>query len=192
MKAAIKEERDTLKGLFEKVIATDSRGAGISLDEALERTIEIINKKTGQGGKLLFIGNGGSASIASHLATDFVKNVRIPAMAFNDSSLLTCLGNDLGYERVFEKPVEIFATPRDILIAISSSGKSQNILRGVSAARKKKSVVITLSGFDRKNPLRGMGDVNFYVPSASYGHVEIMHLALCHLLADVIMKVKGG
>lgn len=192
MKAGIRKDRETLKRLFDEVVATDSKGISMFLDEALEKSVNTIVKKANAGGKILFIGNGGSASIASHIATDFLKSINIPAMAFNDSSLLTCLSNDLGYERVFEKPVGMFASPKDILIAISSSGQSQNILRAVSAARKKKAEVLTLSGFDETNPLRKSGAINFYVPSKSYGHVEILHLALCHSLVDVIMKIKNG
>ena len=111
-------------------------------------------------------------------------------MAFNDSALLTCVSNDYGYEHVFEKPVEMFADTGDLLIAISSSGKSQNILRAVGAARLKNAKMITLSGFDEDNPLRSMGDLNFYVPSPSYGPVEVVHHSICHCLLDVVIREK--
>lgn len=192
MRSEIRKNRETLKSLFDEIVVSDSRGANISLDEAVEELVEKIVRRSRYGGKLLFVGNGGSASIASHMATDFVKNVNIPALAFNDSSLLTCLGNDLGYESVFERPVGMFASRKDLLIAISSSGRSQNILRAVSAARKRQAEIVTLSGFDGSNPLRKMGKINFYVPSKSYGHVEILHLMLCHSLVDAMAKVNDG
>ena len=109
-------------------------------------------------------------------------------MAFTDSSLLTCVGNDYGYERLFEKPIEMFADQGDILVAISSSGRSQNILNGVNAARKKDCSVITLSGFSADNPLRTLGDINFYVPAEAYGPVEILHHSICHCILDTIVN----
>lgn len=138
----------------------------------------------------MFIGNGGSASIASHMAIDFWKNSGIKAVSFNDSSQLTCLSNDFGYEYVFEKPIEMFAENGDVLIAISSSGRSRNILRGVKAARRKRCRIITMSGFKKNNPLRKIGDLNYYAPSDSYGFVEIIHGAICHLFADHTIKTS--
>lgn len=186
----VMENRRQFKKLLDGIIATDEKGAAFPLDEALNEAVRIIIEQAKAGGKLIFIGNGGSASMASHLSTDFIKNARIPAIAFNDSSLLTCISNDLGFERVFKEPIDLLAGPADILMAISSSGQSDNILLGVKAARAKCARVITFSGFDKNNPLRRSGQVNFYVPSSDYGHVEVAHLYLCHCLADVIIKNK--
>ena len=147
----------------------------------------VINLKK-ENKKLIFIGNGGSASIASHMATDFLKNGEISAIAFNDASLITCLSNDLGYENVFKKPVEMLASKGDLLIAVSSSGRSASILRATQAAKEKACFIITLSGFDSDNPLRVMGDVNFYINSSSYGHVEIARLTICHCILDMIIE----
>ena len=113
------------------------------------------------------------------------------AVAFNDPSLLTCVSNDFGYAHVFEKPIEMFADAGDVLIAISSSGKSENIVRGVEAARRTGCRIITLSGFRPDNPLRRLGELNFWVPTDSYGHVEITHLALCHAVVDAIMAGRS-
>lgn len=131
-------------------------------------------------GRILFIGNGGSASIASHMATDFQKNGGVTAMTFNDSSMLTCLANDYEYAEVFAKQIGMHAQPNDVLVAISSSGKSENILRGLQVAQMRGCRTITLSGFDHDNPLRQRGGINFYVPSHEYGLVEITHLAILH------------
>ena len=113
------------------------------------------------GNKIIFIGNGGSAGIASHLAIDFSKNGGLRALAFNDPSALTCLGNDLGYENVFAKQLEFHARPGDLLIAISSSGTSPNILGAVKAARARDCKVVTFSGFTEDNDLRRTGDSIF-------------------------------
>src|SRR3989338_9173856 len=167
MKKSIREYFRTLKSVFDKIIAT-GRGSKIyQFEEAIDISMCMIVRQASFGGKLFFIGNGASASIASHMATDFWKNAGIRALSFNDSSLLTCISNDYGYSRVFEKPIEAFAENNDILIAISSSGKSENILRAVSAAKKRRLKIITFSGFNNSNPLRSLGDINFYVPLAS-------------------------
>lgn len=177
-----------INNLLQKTLVTDTHGRAALLDSSFRGIIKrVINLKE-ENKKLIFIGNGGSASIASHMATDFLKNGEISAIAFNDASLITCLSNDLGYENVFKKPVEMLASKGDLLIAISSSGRSASILRATQAAKEKSCFIITLSGFDSANPLRVMGDVNFYVKSDSYGHVEIAHLTICHCLLDMIIE----
>lgn len=179
---------EKLGTLFSGVQVTDSRKTLVNFPDGLSIGIDVIVTQTSQGRKLIFIGNGGSAAIASHQAVDYWKNGGMRAIAFNDSSLLTCIGNDFGYPHLFAKPVEMFADPGDVLVAISSSGRSENILLAVNAARGKSCKVITMSGFSDDNPLRLAGDLNFYVPSDSYGWVEIVHLALCHCILDTIMK----
>ncbi|MFC1570446.1 SIS domain-containing protein [Candidatus Omnitrophota bacterium] len=186
MKKNINAYFDTLKSLVGSIEADNSSGASCCFDDAIDASIRMVLDTARSGGKLILIGNGASASIASHMATDFLKNCGVKAIAFSDSSLLTCLSNDLGYKYVFAKPTGMFAEENDILIAVSSSGKSENILKGVSAAKEKGSKVITLSGFGADNPLKKMGDVNFYVPSSEYGFVETIHTSICHCIADFV------
>ncbi|MBF0558791.1 MAG: SIS domain-containing protein [Nitrospirae bacterium] len=171
---------------------TNSSGERIGFDDAVSKVVDIAMQTANAKRTVYFIGNGGSAAISSHMAVDFLKNGGIKAMAFNDGPLLTCLGNDYGYQHVFEKPVEMFARGGDVLFAISSSGRSENILLGVQAAREKGCSVITLSGFDNDNPLLFKGDINFYVPSSSYGIVEVIHHTICHCILDSILKKKNG
>ncbi|HBR15732.1 MAG TPA: phosphoheptose isomerase [Candidatus Omnitrophica bacterium] len=187
----IKNHRNMLKELYDGVVATDHRGNALPLDGALEKVIHVICEQACQKRKLIFIGNGGSAAIASHMAVDFWKNIGIKAITFNDSTLLTCLSNDIGYAYAFEKSIEIFGEEGDVLMAISSSGKSENILRGVAAAKKKRLKVVTFSGFDEHNPLRSEGEYNFYVPIAEYGYVEAIHHLLCHCLVDILLLNKS-
>src|SRR5262245_61417137 len=104
------------------------------------------------------MGKGGSASIASHLPIDFSKNGGLRSLAFNDSSALTCLGNDLGYENVFAKQLDFHSRPGDLVIAISSSGRSRNILAAVATARARDCGIVTFSGFNEDNALRRTGD----------------------------------
>lgn len=181
---------DFLRDLHElhgqiSVMACDQESLGIEI--GFKRTIDLIKQCSQKSKKLIFIGNGGSAGIASHQAVDYWKNGKIKAITFNDASLLSCISNDYGYHRVFAEPIKQFAEPGDLLIAISSSGRSRNILEAVEAARDSKCVVVTLSGFDKTNPLRSKGDINFYVPSYSYGHVEVSHLTILHAMLDEIM-----
>lgn len=172
--------------LYQKVQVTDSKGNPMEFNDAMEAAINLIKSNTSNGHKVIFIGNGGSSSIASHQATDFCKNGMMRAIAFTDASLLTCYSNDFGYPHVFEKSIELHADSSDILIAISSSGCSENILRGVEAAKNRACEIITMSGFEPNNPLRSTGMLNFYVPSNHYGFVEISHLALCHCIVDTL------
>ena len=191
MRNRIVKNRQTLKELFDNIVATNGKSIVFEIDDALEKLVNMVNKQAEAEGKLLFIGNGASASIASHMAADFWKNAGVRAISFNDSALLTCVSNDYGYKYVFEKPIEMFADSGDILFAISSSGESENILRGVKAARKKNVKVITLSGFNNNNSLSALGDMNFYVPSSSYGHVEVIHHSICHAVLDAALFEKN-
>ncbi|MEW6087940.1 MAG: SIS domain-containing protein [bacterium] len=177
-----------LGDLFLSIEVTDREQKVINFVNAVSSVSKTILKRAKQGNKIIIIGNGGSASIASHMATDFLKNIKIPALAFTDASLLTCLSNDLGYENVFSAPIGILADKGDVLFAISSSGKSKNILNAVSMARKKGCFIAGLSGFSPDNPLREMGDINFYLPSSSYGDVEVTHMAICHAVIDILYK----
>ena len=123
----------------------------------------------------------------SHMAIDLCKNGGIRALAFNDAAAITCLSNDYSYDQVFSRQISLHAVSGDVLIAISSSGNSANILNAVTAAKEQGCRVITMSGFDPDNRLRGRGDFNAYVPSHEYGFVEIMHHCLSHAITDLSM-----
>lgn len=165
--------------------ACDDSNREIGLDPAFALTIEKMRAAHVAGRKLMFIGNGGSAGIASHMAIDYSKNGNLRALAFNDGPALTCLGNDLGYPQVFARQIELHGCAGDVLIAISSSGRSPNILNAVEAAQAAGCWVLTLSGFDADNPLSQLGDLNLYTPNGEYGFVEITHLALLHAILDL-------
>lgn len=165
-------------------------GKELAKGEGLAAFYEAVAKCAAGSGKVIYIGNGGSSSIASHMAADIWKNGGVKALCFSDASLLTCLANDLGYENVYSAPAESFADKGDVFVAISSSGKSPNILKAAEAALKKGCVLVTLSGFGADNPLRKLGAINFYVPSPSYGVVETAHSAICHAVVDRVIKGK--
>jgi D-sedoheptulose 7-phosphate isomerase len=183
---------DTLAELLHGTAVTIHDGTPLPLDQGIDRMRCAAAETHTRGNKLMFVGNGGSAGISSHLAIDYSKNGGLRATAFNDPAALTCLGNDLGYDQVFAKQLELHLRPGDLLVAISSSGRSPNILNAVAVARSGGCRIVTLSGFSADNALRCAGDLNFYVASSEYGFVEIAHLSLCHAVLDIEMGWHSG
>lgn len=167
--------------LYQSLYAVNSR------DHA--SAVAICTKAKHEQRRFFFIGNGGSAAIASHMAADWLKNGSVAAMCFNDAALMSCIANDLGYEDAFIRPLALHARSGDVLFAISSSGQSRNITKAVEKAIVMNMRVITLSGFTPDNRLRSLGaDVPFYVPSQRYGTVEVAHHAICHSILDAVMQ----
>jgi len=177
-----------LETLFNATREAECTGAGgdpMTLGAATVWVCNLCHETHGSGGKIMFIGNGGSMGIAAHMAVDFSKNGGLRSMALGDSAVLTCLGNDFGYHDVFARQIEWHGSASDVLMAISSSGESPNIIKGVRAARLKGSRIVTFSGFREDNPLRRMGDVNFYIRAEEYGFVELAHQTLLHAMLDI-------
>jgi D-sedoheptulose 7-phosphate isomerase len=156
--------------------------------KALQFAADLIKNTNSHEGIIYVIGNGGSAGIASHFSNDLMKALKIPSQTLYDSNLMTCLSNDLGYDQVFSYPLKRLLKPKDLLVAISSSGKSPNILNAVEVAHHRNAPVITLSGFSPLNPLRTMGQLNFWIDRSDYGLVEIAHFFLLHTLIDTWNK----
>jgi len=188
----VKRYFDTLAELLHGTAVTTHDGTPLSLDQGIDWMRRAAAETHACGHKIMFVGNGGSAGISSHMAIDYSKNGGLRATAFNDPAALTCLGNDLGYEQVFAKQLELHLRSGDLLVAISSSGRSPNILNAVAVARSGGCRIATLSGFYADNELRRIGDINFYVGSTQYGFVEIAHLALCHAVLDIEMGWHGA
>lgn len=189
------QAKDYLKKFYtvlDKLELTGQQGEIVDFEEGIQKLIALFLDLILLDRKIIFIGNGGSAAIASHMAVDFSKNGAIPALCFNDGAQLSCFANDYGYPEVFSQPVNIFARPGDILVAISSSGQSANILNAVTAAVAKGCQVITLSGFSPVNPLRSRGNLNIYCAAQEYGLVELSHQLLLHMLLDLMINREAG
>jgi len=184
IKQFVKKYSADFASLLSVLEATDLAYAQLSYEQGIEKAVEMVKEVQSSNKKIIMVGNGGSAGIASHQAVDYWKNGGVRATAFNDSSLLTCISNDFSYEEVFSVPIEKFADKGDIVFCISSSGSSKNILNAAEQAKKSGCRVVTFSGFKIDNPLRKMGDLNFYLPSLSYGYVEILHLFIIHNILD--------
>jgi len=191
MISTIAKYRDLFNKVLNKVTITSGDGSVLG---GFEESVEVIAREAlscdARGGVIVLIGNGGSASICNHCATDWWKNGKVRTRVFYGDSQLTCLANDYGYEYIFSKPIEELTKGDDLLIAISSSGRSLNILNGVKAAREVGMKVITLSGFADDNPLKSMGDVNVYVPSDKYGFVELAHQIILHAASDAFEQIR--
>jgi len=141
-----------------------------------------------QNKKILIFGNGGSASIASHISVDLTKNAGLRCLNFNEADLITCLANDYGFEHWVEKSIDFYGDDGDLLILISSSGQSENMLNGVKAARNANfKSVVTLSGFDKDNPLSQLGDINLWLDSRAYNFVESVHQIWLLTIVDLII-----
>ena len=143
--------------------------------EGLEMAAELIRSTQLRGRKIIIVGNGGSAAIASHCAVDFTKQARVRCINFNEADLITCFANDYGYEQWVAKALDFYADEGDLAILISSSGKSPNIVNGARRALELNMHVLTLSGFSADNPLRALGKVNLWVDSRVYNIIEMTH-----------------
>jgi len=182
------------KNIFEFLLVTrvtGCQGEEISLDEGGDQAAQMILTVLAGSNKAMLIGNGGSAALASHTHNDLIKSVKVPSLVFTEVPILTALTNDDGYAVAFEQQVDLWAKPGDLLVVISSSGRSENILRAAQAARRHGCCLITLSGFHPDNPLRILGDLNFYVPAEDYGYVESVHAVLLHFITDQAIIFKN-
>tara|TARA_A100001015_G_scaffold232681_1_gene263591 strand:+ start:212 stop:781 length:570 start_codon:yes stop_codon:yes gene_type:complete len=156
----------------------------LKLKTAKKILVETRKKKK----KILIFGNGGSAAIASHFSVDLTKNAKIRCVNFNEADLLTCFSNDFGYEKWVEKAINFYGDKNDVVILISSSGKSQNMINGAKEARKKGiKKIITFTGNNKQNNLKKLGDINFWVDSKAYNHIENTHQILLLSLIDLII-----
>ena len=150
----------------------------------MDMTIHIREEKR----TIFLIGNGASASMASHVAADLAKNGHVHTEVFSDLSLITAIANDLSYDEVFAEPLRRRMKSGDMLVAISSSGQSVNVLRAAEEARKLDGVVVTLSAMKGNNPITSKGDLNFYVPASTYSLAETCHAAILHHWIDKIVE----
>ena len=163
-------------------------GREVSLEVAFEEVQRLLRRTRKSDGALWWVGNGGSAAICSHLSQDVVAKLHLRSFAFTDAALLTCMANDFGYSEVYAQPLREMARPGDMMIAISSSGNSPNILNSAALARDRRLQLVTLSGFSKENKLWQVpADVAFYLPSSLYGVVEVAHMTLLHGLIETMV-----
>lgn len=175
-----------------QVQASDAAGGVVPFDAAMADTVELITSLRDDGRKVLLIGNGGSAAVVAHMHVDLCNAGRTRALLFNDIPMLTATSNDHGYGAVFERPGTLWADEGDVLIAVSSSGRSENILRAVTACAERGCRAVTFTGFAPDNPLRRLGCLNFWVPAHAYGAVELVHSTLAHFITDLVARTAAA
>ena len=152
--------------------------------------IKIIKDVKKNKKKIILVGNGGSAAMASHVSVDFTKMCKIRSVNFNEADLITCFSNDYGYENWVRKAFDFYADKGDLIICISSSGQSPNIVNGAKFAKKNGCKVVTLTGFKKNNKVSKIGHVNLWLDSNNYNLIEMTHHFWLLLIVDCIAKSK--
>ena len=167
---------------FNKVINFDKR--------LINQIIKIKDKikKKSKKNKILIFGNGGSAAISSHVSVDLTKNGGIECINFNESDLITCFANDYGHDNWVSEAIKAYTNEKDMLILISSSGTSNNIVNAASYCNDKHIPLITLSGFKSDNPLSKLGNVNMHIESDSYNFIEMSHHIILVAIVDIFAQ----
>ena len=151
----------------------------------IDESVRLITETKNCNKKIFIVGNGGSASISSHVSVDFAKVARVPSMTFNDSNLITCFANDYGYKNWVTEAIKAYCVENDLMILISSSGTSDNIVNAAKYCQINKMNLITLSGFKSDNPLSKCGNINFHVDSENYNYIEMTHHIILISIVDI-------
>ena len=154
----------------------------------IDKSVNLINKCKQNNGKIYLVGNGGSSSIANHVSVDFAKVAKVPSNTFNNANLITCFANDYGHDNWVTEAIKAYIHNNDMLILISSSGTSKNIVNAAKYCYKKNIPLITLSGFNIGNPLSKLGNINIHVKSKSYNFIEMSHHIILLAIVDIFAK----
>ncbi len=182
------EWRNELARIIAAACFTDCNGAVLSQEDGATVLLKLAITAMVNQKRLYFIGNGASASMASHIAADMGKNGRLKTDVFTDLALLTAIVNDLGGENIFAAPLMTQAQTGDKLIVISSSGNSPNLVNAVEVARKIGLSVATFTAMSASNQLRQLGDINVWVPAPEYGLAESAHASILHYWVDNVVE----
>ena len=159
----------------------------LNIVDELEKVANLLKAVHRDGKKALIFGNGGSAAIASHFSVDLTKNAGLRCVNYNEADLITCFANDYGYAHWVEKVVDFYGDEGDLVILISSSGSSKNMVNAAQTTKNLGMPVITFTGFKDDNPLKQEGELNFWVDSKAYNVVENTHQILLLMVCDLII-----
>ena len=173
-----------IKDALERMIVTDAKGNTLDKDQAFEEWIDESEQRKQRRGVFFFCGNGASATMAEHMSHDCFQNADFQTYTVSETSHITAISNDISYEEVFSYRIGKMLTDKDMVIAISSSGNSPNIVKAIDKANEIGCYVVSVSGKKEDNKIRKMGNLNFYVPLFTYGMVESAHAVLLHSWID--------
>ncbi|MFT4927071.1 MAG: D-sedoheptulose 7-phosphate isomerase [Phenylobacterium sp.] len=148
---------------------------------------ELAQTVKANGKKMMFAGNGASAAISAHGAVDFTKQAGVRGVTFNEADLITCFANDFGYDQWMAKAVEHYGDDGDVVVLISVSGTSPSVVEAAKYAKSRGMKVVTFSGKTADNPLRQLGDINFWVDSRAYNIVEGIHMMWLTAVVDLVI-----
>jgi len=161
------------------------------LSEVVLQVVDVIVSSIKKGNKIILFGNGGSAADAQHMASEFIgkflnERESFPAIALtSDSAIITSLGNDYGFEKIFQRQCESLVNSGDVIIAISTSGKSENVLRGIKTAKKKGAIIIGLTGIDG-GAVKDFSDYLINVPSNETPRIQEGHRTIIHVICEAV------
>ncbi|MGI0073235.1 MAG: D-sedoheptulose-7-phosphate isomerase [Nitrosotalea sp.] len=182
---------DEILELFDESAKTLSKSKSLAND--IRTVIDIIINCLTRGNKIILFGNGGSAADAQHMAAEFIgrylfERKSLPAIALTtDSSILTALGNDYGFDQVFARQCESLVKNGDVIIAISTSGKSENIIEGIKIAKKNGGIIIGLTG-GNGGKLKTLSDYTITIPSRNTPRIQEGHRIVIHVICELVEK----
>ena len=154
----------------------------------IDQSVELIDNCKRNNGKVFIVGNGGSSSIASHVSVDFAKAANIQSETFNNANLITTFANDYGHDNWICEAIKAYLQKNDILILISSSGTSKNIVNAANYCKNNNIELITFSGFNSRNPLSKLGNVNIHINSQNYNFIEMSHHIILLSIVDIFVE----
>jgi len=182
--------KERIEQIFKESIEIKEQSLSANIDHIIE-AIECISKALKENHKLLFFGNGGSAADSQHIAAEFIgrfqkERLALPAIALTtDTSVLTALSNDYGYDAVFARQIEGLGQAGDVAFGISTSGNSKNVIEGIKKAKDKELVTITLTGCDGGD-LSKLSDISIIVPSQVTARIQESHICIAHTICEIV------
>lgn len=182
---------DAIATGLQNLIVSDAAGTVMPPQDGFARWVAMTHDMQQRDGQLFIVGNGGSAAMASHMATDAIALAHLRANALNDPTMITAAANDVSFEQTFALPLEHLARTGDLVIAVSQSGNSPNIVRAVEASRARGIPTVTISAMRPDNRCRAAGDLNFFVPLTRYGLAQSAHQIVLHYWFDQYMDLHG-
>ena len=176
------------KNFINNYISEINSNLNFLIQKDFHKLINLVKKIKKNKKKIIIAGNGGSAAMASHCCVDFTKTSRVRALNFNEADLITCFANDYGYENWVVEGLKAYSNKDDLVILVSSSGQSKNIVNAAKYCHQNNIKLVTFTGFKKNNPVKKFGDLNFWVDSSKYNIIEMTHHVWILMAVDYLSK----